>query len=143
MTKVIFTEVTESRMEMSACQIAERTYLQGDKLQIIAPNQQLAVRLDDLLWTFRPDTFVPHGFFGHEKDEPLPPVVITTKQEKIPGFESLLMLDFCPVETVAQFSQAIHLVIVDNRERLAASRDYWIQLKEAGFSLSHQKRLPA
>ena len=125
---------------MSACQIAERTYLEGGKLQIIPPNQQQAVRLDDLLWTFRPDTFVPHGFFGHEKDEPLPPVVITTEQEKIPGFESLLMLDYCPVETVAQFSQAIHLVIVDNPERLAASRDYWIQLKEAGFSLNHQKR---
>ena len=139
MTKVIFIEVTASRMEMSACQIAERTYLEGGKLQIIPPNQQQAVRLDDLLWTFRPDTFVPHGFFGHEKDEPLPPVVITTEQEKIPGFESLLMLDYCPVETVAQFSQAIHLVIVDNPERLAASRDYWIQLKEAGFSLNHQK----
>jgi DNA polymerase-3 subunit chi len=142
MTKVIFIEVTTSRMEMSACQIAERTYLEGGKLQIIAPNQQQAVRLDDFLWTFRPDSFVPHSFFGGEKDELLPAVVITTEPEKIPGFESLLMLDFCPVETVAQFSQAIHLVIVDNRERLAASRDYWIQLKEAGLKLIHQKRQP-
>ena len=143
MPKIIFIEVTESRMEVSACQIAERTYLRGDRLQITAADQQQAARLDDLLWTFKPDSFVPHGFFGGEKDELLPPVVITTEPEKIPGFESLLMLDYCPVETVAQFSQAIHLVIVDNRERLAASRDYWIQLKEAGFSLSHQKRLPA
>ncbi len=140
MTKVIFIEVTTSRIEMRACQIAERIYLEGGKLQIIAANLQQAVRLDDLLWTFRPDSFVPHGFFGGEKDELLPPVVITTEQEKIPDFESLLMLDYCPVETVAQFSQAIHLVIADNRERLAASRDYWIQLKEAGFMLRHQKR---
>ena len=142
MTKVIFIEVTANRMEMSACQIAERTYLRGDRLHIMAADQRQAARFDDLLWTFRPDSFVPHGSFGGKKNEPLPPVVITTDPEKIPGFESLLMLDYCPVETVAQFSQAIHLVIVDNRERLAASRDYWIQFKEAGFKLSHQKGSP-
>ncbi len=126
-------------MEMRACEIAERTYTQGNRLQIIAADQNQAARLDDLLWTFRPDSFVPHGLFEEERDEPPQPVVITTKLEPIPGIESLLMLNYCPTELVGQFSHVIHLIIVDNPERLQASRDYWAQLKEAGFSLRHQK----
>lgn len=139
MTEVLFIEVTARRMEMRACEIAERTYTQGNRLQIIAADQNQAARLDDLLWTFRPDSFVPHGLFEEERDEPPQPVVITTKLEPIPGIESLLMLNYCPTELVGQFSHVIHLIIVDNPERLQASRDYWAQLKEAGFSLRHQK----
>ena len=140
MTEVRFIEVTERRMEMRACEIAERTFTQGNRLQIIAADQKQAMRLDDLLWTFRPDSFVPHGLFEEDKDEPPQPVIITTKLEPIPGVESLLMLNYCPIELVGQFSQVIHLIIVDNLERLQASREYWAQLKEAGFTLTHQKR---
>jgi DNA polymerase-3 subunit chi len=139
MTEVLFVEVTARRMEMRACEIAERTYTQGKRLQIIVADQSQARRLDDLLWTFRPDSFVPHGLFEEEKDQPPQPVVITTNLEPIPGIETLLMLNYCPIELVGQFSQVIHLIIVDNQERLQASREYWTQLKEAGFTLIHQK----
>jgi len=140
MTEVLFVEVTANRMEMRACEIAERTYVQGGRLQIVAADPQQAVRLDSLLWTFRPDSFVPHGFPEGEKAKLVPPVIITTEEEKIPGFESLLMLGFCPAKTVGQFSQVFHLVVADNPERLEASRRFWTQLRDAGFSLRHQKQ---
>ena len=140
MTEVLFVQVIARRMEMRACEIAERTYVRGDRVQMVVADQEQAVRLDDLLWTFRPGSFVPHGFLKGDKDDLPPPVVITIIEEKIRGFECLLMLDYCKVETVGQFSRAIHLVVADNRERLEASRRYWTQLKDAGFSLRHQKR---
>jgi DNA polymerase-3 subunit chi len=140
MTEVLFVEVTANRLEMRACEIAERVYLRGDRLQISAADQPQADRIDDLLWTFRPDSFVPHGFPRGDKDGFSPPVVISIGEEKIPGFESLLMLNYCPVETVGQFSRVIHLVVADSLERLEASRRYWTQLKDAGFALGHQKR---
>ncbi len=140
MTEVIFIEVFESRMEMRACEIAERAYLQGDKLQVIAADTHQADRLDELLWTFRPDSFIPHGLAKGEKDEIAPPVVITSEEEKLPGYETLLMMEYCQARTLLKFAQAIHLIVVDNQKRLDASRDYWTKLKEAGFSLRHQKR---
>ena len=140
MTEVDFVEVTASRLEMRACEIAERTYAQGISLQIIAANREQAARLDELLWSFRPDSFVPHGLFEGGKRVPSQPVVITDTHVKAPGVESLLMTDYCPIELVAEFSQAIHLVVVDNQERLQSSRDYWTQLRDAGFTLRHQKQ---
>ena len=140
MTEVIFIEVATSRMEVRACEIAERNYAQGRRLQIIAVDEKQAVRLDDLLWTFKPDTFVPHDLWSGVGSKPGQAVIITCKQEQVEGIESLLMMDYCGVDLVGQFSQAVHMVVVDNPERLDASRRYWTLLKEAGFSLRHKNR---
>ena len=139
-TEVIFVEATASRMEMRACELAGHSYAQGDRLQIIAIDEEQAVRLDDLLWTYKPDTFVPHGRWkgmGSASDQS---IVITTRKERVPGIASLLTMDYCPVKIVRQFSKVIHVVVVDNKERLEASRRYWTLLKDAGFTLRHQRR---
>jgi len=139
-TEVIFVEATASRMEMRACEIAEHTYAQGDRLQIIAIDEEQAARLDDLLWTYKSDNFVPHGLWKSMDIESAQPVVITTHKERVPGITSLLTMHYSPVEMVQQFSRVFHVVVVDNQERLEASRRYWTLLKDAGFSLRHQKR---
>ena len=139
MTEVLFVEVTASRLELKACEIAEGFYARGTRLQIIAADQEQASRLDDLLWTFRPDSFVPHGILEGDRDDPSLPVIITTRQAQEPGIRNLLMLDHCSPELVAQFPQAIHLVVVDDHARRESSRRYWVQLRKAGFTLRHQK----
>jgi DNA polymerase-3 subunit chi len=140
MTEVIFVEVNAGRMEIRACEIAEENYARGKRLQIIALDREQAERLDDLLWTFKPDTFIPHGLWAGSPDEPAQPVVITPRKEAVGGMDSLLMMGYGEVDLVSQFSQAFHLVVVDNQERLDGSRGYWTLLKDAGFSLRHQSR---
>ena len=139
MTEVVFVEVTANRMEMRACEMAEHTCAHGDRLQIIAIDEEQAARLDDLLWTYKPDNFVPHGLWKGMDSESDQPVIITTRKERVPGIATLLTMDYCPVKMVRQFSKVIHMVVVDNQERLEASRRYWTLLKDAGFSLRHQK----
>jgi DNA polymerase-3 subunit chi len=140
MTKVLFVETTTSLMETRACEIAEHLYVKGHSLQIIAVDDYQAKRLDDLLWSFRPDSFIPHGFCTGSANAVEQPVVITTKKERLKKIPVLLMMDCLETALVKQFSFAVHLIAVDNSERLAASRAYWAQLKEAGFMLRHQKR---
>jgi len=140
MTEVLFVETTASRMEVRACEIAEGLYAKGGSLLIIAEDDKQAERLDDLLWTFKPDSFVPHGISSGSADEADQPVLITTANERLKKRNSLLMMDYLEAELVGQFPHAVHLVVVDNPERLVASREYWTQLKEAGFTLRHQKR---
>jgi DNA polymerase-3 subunit chi len=140
MTEVIFVEVKAGRMEMRACEIAEENYARGRRVQIIALDQDQAERLDDLLWTFKPDTFVPHGLWVGLPDEPDQPVLITTRKEAVEGMDSLLMMGYGEVDLVSQFSHAFHFVVADNQDRLDGSRRYWTMLKDAGFSLRHQSR---
>jgi len=140
MTEVIFIETSASRMEIRACEIVEENYARGRRLQIITLDQDQAERLDDLLWTFKPDSFIPHGLWVASPDETTQPVVITSTKEPVAGMDSLLMMGYGEVDLVSQFSHAFHFVVVDNQERLDSSRGYWTLLKDAGFSLRHQSR---
>jgi DNA polymerase-3 subunit chi len=140
MTEILFVETSARRMEMRACEIAEENYAQGRKVQIIVVDQEQAERLDDLLWTFKPDSFVPHGLWAGSPDEPEQPVVITTRMEAVKDMDSLLMMGYTEVDLVSQFSHVFHLVVTDNQERLDNSRRYWTLLKDANFSLRHQSR---
>ena len=139
MTEILFVEVTANRLEFRVCELAEGIYVRGERLQILAPDSGQASRLDDLLWTFRPDSFIPHGLMEPAGGNPPLPVVITTREEPVSGIEHLLMLEFASPEFLRSFAEAIHLVVVDDRDRREASRRYWVQLREAGFSLRHQK----
>jgi len=43
-----------------ACRVAEKAYLAGHQVYIHAADEREADRLDELLWTFRQGSFVPH-----------------------------------------------------------------------------------
>jgi DNA polymerase-3 subunit chi len=139
MTEVLFIEVTTSRLQFRVCEIAEEIYGRGEKVQLLVPDPGQASRLDDLLWTFRPDSFIPHGLLESNGGNPGLPVVISTREHTVPGIRHLLMLEFSSPDFLRSFAQAIHLVVVDHRERREASRKYWVQLRDAGFALRHQK----
>jgi DNA polymerase-3 subunit chi len=139
MTEVLFIEVTTSRLEFRACELVEEIYGRGERIQVLAPDPGQASRLDDLLWTFRPDSFVPHGLLESNGGDPGMPVVISTREHTVAGFRYLLMLEFSSPQFLRSFTQAIHLVVVDHRERRDASRKYWLQLRDLGFALRHQK----
>jgi DNA polymerase-3 subunit chi len=139
MTEVLFVEVTANRLEIRVCELAEAIYARGERLQILVPDSGQASRLDDLLWTFRPDRFIPHGLLEPAGAHPTLPVVITTREEPVPGIRHLLMLELASLEFMRSFVEAIHFVVVDSPDRREASRRYWVKLREAGFSLRHQK----
>ena len=58
--------------ERFACRLAETAYERGHRVYIHAPDGAAAARLDDLLWTFRAGSFVPHDVAGPEPDPDVP-----------------------------------------------------------------------
>jgi DNA polymerase IIIc chi subunit len=44
-----------------ACRLAEKAYRQGHTVFLLTDSAEDAGRLDDLLWTFRQGSFIPHG----------------------------------------------------------------------------------
>jgi DNA polymerase-3 subunit chi len=44
-----------------ACRLAEKAWQQGNRVYIHTGDPALSSHMDDLLWTFRQGSFVPHG----------------------------------------------------------------------------------
>ncbi len=58
-----------------ACRLADKVYEQGRRIYIHAGSQAEAELLDRLLWTFRENSFIPHGIAG-QTDPAVTPVLV-------------------------------------------------------------------
>ena len=54
----------EQARRLFACRLAEKAYKLDNTVHIVAPSRDDAARVDDLLWTFRDGSFVPHHLLG-------------------------------------------------------------------------------
>lgn len=57
--------------EAVVCQLAEKAWGSGLRLYIRTADAAQAARLDTLLWTYRQDSFLPHGMAGDDDGEPI------------------------------------------------------------------------
>ena len=66
--RVDFYHLTQIPLERALPSIAERVFAGGERLVVVADDDGLLDRLDTALWTFRSDSFLPHGRVG---DQPI------------------------------------------------------------------------
>lgn len=65
---------TESSL-LLCCRLLEKAYLRGHQIFVYCNNQQEAQTLDERLWTFKDNSFIPHNLQGEDL-EPPPPIQI-------------------------------------------------------------------
>lgn len=56
-----------------ACQLIEKAYLQQQTVYVHTSSAEDAERIDNLLWTFKDDSFIPHALY--QANDPSPPAV--------------------------------------------------------------------
>jgi DNA polymerase-3 subunit chi len=71
------------------CRLLEKAYLRGHRVFVYCSNQQEAEKLDELLWTFKDNSFIPHNLQG-EGPEPPPPIQLGFQDEPR-GFNDILI----------------------------------------------------
>lgn len=70
MTNVDFYLVKEAKIEdcyAFVCKLVDKVFQQRHQLYINTNSKEECNILDDLLWTFRDDAFIPHNIYGSSK----------------------------------------------------------------------------
>jgi len=91
MTRVdfyILPDQAEKNRLMLACRLAEKAFKQGHSIYIHTASMQSSTHLDELMWTFRQGSFVPHQLASAEQ---LSPVLIGHQQEAPDGQADVLL----------------------------------------------------
>jgi DNA polymerase III subunit chi len=112
-----------------ACRLAEKAYRLDHSVLILAPGAADAERLDELLWTFRDGSFVPHHRIAPATRELDSPVTIGCEGDAVePGDLLINLCDEIPACAEA-FPRVAELVTSDeecrhkSRKRFATYRD--------------------
>lgn len=77
---------------MFACRLTEKAFLQGLRVLINMSSREAAEHIDSLLWTFRPDSFVPHDIISEPEPENLRPTPVAIR---CPGIQPDFTADVC------------------------------------------------
>ena len=132
MTRIEFYVLPDSQpvgRARAACQLASKGWQHGLPVFIRCQDDQQCNELDELLWTFRAERFIPHELHGVD---PLAPVVIGTEQP--PASVQGLLINLSPTLSphTDQFSRVIEIVN-QQPELLTVCRDNFRLYRQRGY----------
>jgi len=113
------------------CELARKAHDAGQATLILARDRAQAEELDDLLWAFDDDAYVPHQIAGDEEDE-LAPVLIATPDVDVPLRPLVLNLRDAAVE--GAFERVLEVVPADESAR-GPLRERWKAYKARGLEV--------
>ena len=139
MTRVDFYILTadESSRDRFACALTGKALCQGRQVYIHTGSRESALLLDDLLWTFRDISFIPHAL-ADDKAGGNGPVCIGWDGDSPVSGDVLINLGTDIPASAADFSRVMEIVVTDAASR-QQSRDRYRRYRELGFELhSHE-----
>ena len=121
-----------------ACRLAEKAYARGLATYIHTASHRESCLLDDLLWTFRAGSFLPHCLQADAGSE-APPVVVGHDAE--PNTHTDMLINLAPTVPpfFGRFERVAEIVYRDD-ECLEQARKRYLFYKERGYEL-HSHRL--
>ncbi|MFA5960649.1 MAG: DNA polymerase III subunit chi [Tatlockia sp.] len=127
---------TEARF-LLACRLLEKAYLRGHRVFVICSTQQEAENLDELLWTFKDMSFIPHNLQG-EGLEP-PPAIQIGCGERPRGFNDILLNLSPQIPVFYTAFQRIIEIVSEEVEEKELSRTRFRSYRASGCELhTHQ-----
>lgn len=114
------------------CELARKACDAGLPSLLLARDDAQAEQLDDLLWSFDPDAYVPHQIAGADIEEDQADVLIVAPGTQVPMRDLVINLRDAPVE--GAFQRVLEVVPADAAAR-AGSRERWKHYQACGFAM--------
>ncbi len=139
MTQVDFYILNDSQpgaLPLFTCRLTEKAYMQGHQVYIHAASDGQLRHLDELLWTFRDGSFLPHKIHdpesGNAGEQPI--LLGRAVEPEGPGDVLLNLAEEVPV-FFSRFNRVAELVGGDDSQ-IAAARNRYRFYKDRGYTLN-------
>jgi DNA polymerase-3 subunit chi len=137
MTEVLFYHLVRQPLERVLPALLERSLERGWRVVVQSSSDERVDALDAHLWTYRDDSFLPHG--TTKEGEPAEqPILLTTADHNPNGAQVRFLVDGAPVPADAAHYQRIVLMFDgEDDEAVAAARACWTDVKAQGFDATY------
>ena len=115
------------------CELARKAVHASQPLLVLAASAEQAEALDDLLWSFDPDDYLPHQIAGLDMDEEEADVLIVPPGMDVAMRPLVLNLRDAPVP--GDLERVLEVVPADESAR-GPLRERWKHYKERGCELN-------
>ncbi|HEX7048291.1 MAG TPA: DNA polymerase III subunit chi [Gammaproteobacteria bacterium] len=131
----VLASATPGKRDALACRIAEKAVGLGHRVFVQARDAAHARALDDLLWTFRDGSFLPHSLGVDDADAP---VIISAGEEPAGDLQVMINLSNTVPAFFSRFERVAELVDEEPAVR-DAGRERFRFYRDRGYSLRTHK----
>ncbi|MEM0953198.1 MAG: DNA polymerase III subunit chi [Pseudomonadota bacterium] len=138
MTRVDFYVLPDAepdQRDIFACRLTDKAFRAGHRVYLHTPDQAAAERLDALLWSFRPQAFIPHGLVGSDSADR---VAVGWHDEPGEYREVMINLSLQVPDFVGRFERVCEVVVQEPGVR-DALRQSWKHYQHYGYPLQKQE----
>lgn len=135
MTNIDFYILKETEQQarlIFACRLIEKAYKLGNRIFIACNNAAEAEAMDKLLWTFNPESFIPHALLDNSTQEP---VAIGDLSDCGDHHQLLINLADQLPDYFSRFERVCEIAIQEESV-LKRIRGNWTFLKQRGYPVA-------
>ncbi len=137
MAEVRFYHLQRQRLEEALPALLEKARERDFRIVVQAGSPERVMALDALLWTYRPESFLPHGSgLASLPTAPDQPIWLTAEEEN-PNTASMLVLVDGATADVAPYTLACEMFDGHDEAAVAAARLRWTEYKAAGHVMTY------
>ena len=137
--EVWFYHLERTALDQALPELLDKTLQRGWKALVRTGDVQRLDHLDGWLWSYRDDSFLPHGA-ADEGNASRQPILLTTGGDNPNAAQALFLVDDAEPGDVSGFARCI--LIFDGRDEtaLGAARRRWKSFKSAGCSVAYWRQ---
>ena len=136
MTEVLFYHLTESKLEDALPPLIDKSVERGWQVAVQMREASRRDLLDTHLWTYREDSFLPHGTDESEMAD-RQPVLLTVSPENVNNAAVRFFVEGAEATDVASYQRVVLMFDGYDQEQLESARAQWKRLKGEGHSLTY------
>ena len=137
MTEVLFYHLQGKKLEGVLSDLLERSLERGWRVVVQAGSEERVDALDAHLWTYKDDSFLPHGT-DRDPEATQQPVLFSIGDANLNAANVRFLIDGAALPSDAESYQRIVLVFDgDDDDAVAAARAQWTEAKNRGFETTY------
>lgn len=117
-------------------ELAEEFYASGQRVLILVTDDDQGIKLDNFLWTWKRDSFLPHSFDNGAVECLGDPIVIASSERNANASRVVILGRPAGLNFLRQFDVIIDFAETYDEELAAASRLRYRSYQGAGFATS-------
>jgi DNA polymerase-3 subunit chi len=141
-TEVFFYHLERHPLERVLPGLVERTLERGWRAVVQVGSQERLEALDTHLWTYRDDSFLPHGT---KRDGPaaLQPVLLTTAEDNPNGAAVRFLVDGAALSRFAGYLRVVIIFDGADQPAVEAARAQWKAARTEGCAVTYWQQTEA
>jgi DNA polymerase IIIc chi subunit len=137
MTEVRFYHLIDQRLDRVLPQLLEVSLSRGWRVVVQASSEERVEAIDAHLWTYRDDSFLPHGT-TRNADVTEQPILIMAGEGNPNGANVRFLIDNAPLpEDAGNYERLVLIFDGNDDDAVAQARERWTEAKTKGFEASY------